>query len=74
METADDGVDFSAANARDSRFQLIGRFKEMCDGFFVFREVFRGMGFKDIRQVMSESVSLVDVAARTCTKARPNRW
>jgi hypothetical protein len=39
METADDGVDFSASNARDGRFQLIGGFKEVCDGFF-FRGVF----------------------------------
>jgi hypothetical protein len=70
METADDGVDFSASNARDWRFQLIGGFKEMCDGFF--REVFRGMGLKDFRQVKSESVSLVDVAARPYTKGRPN--
>jgi hypothetical protein len=44
METADDGLDFSAAKAREWRFQLIGGFKEMCDGCFVFREVFRGMG------------------------------
>jgi hypothetical protein len=48
METADDGVDFSASNARDWEFQLIGGFKKMCDGFF-FQEVFRGVGLKDFR-------------------------
>jgi hypothetical protein len=61
METADDGLYFSAAKAREWRFQLIGGFKEVCDGCFVFRKVFRGMGLKDFRQVMSESVGLVDV-------------
>jgi hypothetical protein len=49
METADDGVDFSASNARDRGFQLIGGFKRMCDGLFFFREIFRGVGLKDFR-------------------------
>jgi hypothetical protein len=31
------------------------------------------MGLKDFCQVMCESVSLVDVAAHSCTKGRPNR-
>jgi hypothetical protein len=48
METANDGVDFSASNARDWGFQLIGGFKKMCDGFF-FREIFLGVGLKDFR-------------------------
>jgi hypothetical protein len=71
METADVGLDFSAAKAREWRVQLIRGFKEMCDSCFVFREVFRGMGLKDFRQVMSESVGLVDVAARPRTKGCP---
>jgi hypothetical protein len=66
METANDGVNFSASNARDWGFQ------EVCDGFF-FREIFRGVGLKDFLQVMSESVSLVDVAARPCIEGLPNR-
>jgi hypothetical protein len=52
----------------------IGGFKEMCDGFFLFREIFRGVELKDFRQVMSESVCFVDVAACPCTEGRPNRW
>jgi hypothetical protein len=39
MEAADNGVDFTASNARDWRFQLIRGFKEVCDDYF-FWEVF----------------------------------
>jgi hypothetical protein len=41
METADDGVDFSAANARDWGFHLVGSLKKFCDGVIFFREIFR---------------------------------
>jgi hypothetical protein len=49
METADDGVDFSAANARDWGFQLIGGLKKLLDGFIFVREIFRGVGLKNFR-------------------------